>query len=169
MLEQEFDNLITANRADLFGFVALLDGQVHRANITDHSYTGARGALGATIVIDGASQTGKTLSVKETASGTSSISNFLRRGDFLSFQNSAGIYELKIVTEDFDLSSGTGDVSIWPEIHNSPADAAAINTSSPQGTFILMDDETARPSEPGNSDGEAFSTIRLRWVEDISG
>lgn len=167
-LELMFRNLVAGDRAELMGFIALLDGKLHRANIADPSYTGKRGSGSATIEVDGAGQSGRTLSVRETSSGTSTVANFLRRGDMLSYLAGNGLYELQMVTSDFNLSGGSGDVSVSPGIRSAPADGAAINLTAPIATYMLVDDQNGRSNAPGNPDGEAFSDFTLRFIQDIA-
>jgi len=59
-----FTSLEGEERAIMKAFTARMNGNVHRALIYDHSYHGARGALGGTPLVDGAGQTGETLDVK---------------------------------------------------------------------------------------------------------
>lgn len=161
LLTLEFRNLSSSSRAVLMGYLAFQEGQVNRIGIGDPSYTGARGALGVSVEVDGASQSGTTLDIREVSSGTSSISNFLRAGDQISYSN--GTYnELKMVTSDTNLSSGSATVPIFPEIHGPPADGAAIETSSPVGTFMLAQPIIQWSNRPG-----VFSDFTIELLEDI--
>lgn len=168
VMRMTFNNLQGEDRATLQGYIAGLQGKVNRAEIKDHSYTGARGALGTTIEVNGADQTGTSLDVRITGGGGASISGFLLAGDRISFSNGTN-KEYKMVTADFDLTSGTGTLEIYPGIHTSPANLAAIETTTPVGTYMLIDDPawTNRPGYDGTS-ASPFSDVSLSFVEDIA-
>lgn len=168
IIRMTFNNLQGANRGVLLGYIASLQGKVNRAEIGDHAYTGARGALGPAIKIDGANQTGTSVDVTITGGGGSSVSGYLLAGDRVSWSNGTN-KEMKMVTEDFDLTGGSGTLKIFPGIHTSPANLAAIETTNPVGTFILVDDP-AWTNTPGADAGSAspFSNVSLSFIEDIA-
>jgi hypothetical protein len=160
-----FQNLRTDERGILKGLLGFMDGQVNRIQVGDHSYTGARGALGGTPLVKGASQNGTAL----ITDGWPNSTLVLKAGDLFSFSN--GTYsELKQVTTDAT-SDGSGNVTIniAPEIHTSPADNVALVTVAPVGTFMLASpviNWTNRPSQIGGVSAPS-SDISLDLVEDI--
>lgn len=180
MMRMVFNNLQGSSRRVLQGYLNFMEGQVNRIETIDHSYTGALGALGVNIEVDGANQTGTTLNIKEVSAGTSTIANFLKAGDLICFSNGT-YYELKQVTSDTDLSSGTASVPIAPEIHTSPADAQAVETGSftsaitsaswsyPVGTFMLVSPVVRWGNRPGQVSGSSspFSDFTVELMEDI--
>ncbi len=150
-----------SDRTALLSFLAKLHGQVHRIESKDHSYAGVQGALGATIEIDGANQTGTSLDVT-VSTGSSAVVGFLLAGDQISFSNGTN-KELKLVTEDVDLVAGDATIPIWPGIHTSPANGASVEVSNPVGTFILMSNPMQWNSRPG-----IFSDFNIELLEDIT-
>jgi len=167
-ISMTFDNLQGDNRGILRGFLAQLNGQVHRAEIFDHSYVAARGALGAVVIVDGADQTGNSLTIKD-GTGTTNITDFYKAGDYLSYSNGTN-KELKMVTADADMVSGVVIVPISPEIHVSPADLAAIDNTNPEGTFMLTEPVVDWSNRPGQQAGAVspFSSFSIQFVEDIA-
>lgn len=164
---QRYSNLQGQERRIMQAFLARMNGQQHRALIYDHSYHNARGTLGGTPVVDGASQAGKTLDIRGMSN---SITGIFKAGDQISFQNANGNYELKLVLSDAD-SDGTGDVSvdITPEIHVSPADGATIVTANPAGTFMLAGPDVGWSNRPeGSGSDPLLSDFDIQWIEDIS-
>lgn len=165
LLRLVFNNLRTDDRGVLRGYLAFQEGQVNRIEVGDHSYTGARGALGGTPLVNGASQTGTSL----ITDGWPNSTLVLKAGDLISYDN--GTYkELKMVTAD-GTSDGSGNLtlSIMPEIHTAPANNAAIETASPVGTFMLAGNAvnwTNRPSQVAGASAP-FSDITIELIEDI--
>ena len=165
-----YNNLMEADRANIKGILARLNGQEHRVSVGDYAYRGARGALGTIVEVDGANQQGTSLVVREIASGTSTISGFLNQGDLISFVNATGNSELKMVTADVDLTSGAATIPIMPEIHTSPVDSATIVTSSPYGTFMLSQRSQQWSDRAGQQSGVAspISAVSIDLIEDIT-
>ena len=150
----QFNNLTGADRAAMQAFVTKLNGQEHRFNLHDHSFT-RRGTGGGTLRVNGANQSGASL-VCDGA--TASITNYLREGDYVSFGN-----ELHLITADTN-SDGSGNVtlSIAPPIRKSPADDTAIDYTSPvSGVFML-----ASPASWSNQPG-VFSSFSIEAIEDV--
>ena len=165
-LSMQFDNLQASERGVLQGFLGYLQGQVNYVEIGYPAYTGARGALGVSVEVAGADQTGTQLAIRQTASGTSTISGFLKAGDLVSF-DSGTTKELKMVTADFDLASGIGTLAITPPINLSPADAAAIETAAPVGTFMLAGPDLAWSDSGGVLNGSVslLSSFSVELME----
>lgn len=165
VLRLVFNNLQTDERGVLRGYLAFMEGQVHRVEVGDHSYTGARGALGGTPLVNGASQAGTSL----VTDGWPNSTLVLKAGDLISFTN--GTYkELKMITSDAT-SDGSGNctLSIMPEIHTAPANNAVIVTASPVGTFMLASPAIRWSNSPSRSGSVSapMSNISIDLVEDI--
>jgi len=165
LLRLSFINLRADDRAVLKGFMAFMEGQVNRIEVGDHSYTGARGALGGTPLVNGASQVGTSL----ITDGWSASTLVLKAGDLFSFSN--GTYsELKQVTSDATSdASGNLTISIAPEIHTSPVDNVSIVTASPVGTFMLASPIVRWSNRPSQSGGVSspLSDLSVDLMEDI--
>ena len=158
-----WENIGNAERAQVLGFFARLNGAEHRFKYYDHGYT-RRGTAGGTPRIRGASQSGNTL---EIDGATSSVTNYLRAGDWLSFSSDS---ELKMVTADCD-SNGSGQVSvpIIPKIRVAPTDNELIDIAAPvYGTFIMVNDELSWTNTPMFGDNNSTgSTVSIEAIEDI--
>lgn len=168
IISMSFNNLQGNNRGIMKGFLAKLNGQVHRASIYDHSYIAARGVLGASLTVNGAGQTGTTISLKD-GTGSTGISDFFLAGDYVSIFNGTN-KELKMVTVDASMASGVISVPIMPEIHTSPGDGNAVTIVNPAGTFILGSPEIDWTNTPSQLSGVAspISAFELIFIEDIA-
>ena len=121
------------NASLLKGLVAELNGGRNRLLAPDWGYV-MRGVGGGSPTVDGAGQTGHTLNINTP--GQTSVTNYLRIGDYLAFNN-----ELKMVTSDVNTDgSDNASVPITPAIYTSPADLAAVDIVAPvEGVFLLVD------------------------------
>ena len=165
-LRMTFNDLQGADRSILRAFLAEMEGQVNRAEITDHAYTGARGALGGTPLVKGVDQTGSSL----ITDGWPNSTLVLKAGDLFSYDNGTN-KELKMVTAD-GTSDGSGNLtlSIAPEIHTSPANNATITVVDPVGTFMLATPAVRWTNVPSQVAGSASpaSDFSIEGVEDIA-
>lgn len=150
----QFRNLGGAERAEMQAFLTKLNGQEHRFFLHDHSYV-KRGAGTGTLSVKGAGQTGSTL----LCDGASlSVTNYLRAGDYVSFNN-----ELHMVTEDAD-SDGLGDItlSLAPPIRKPTIDNGLIDIDVPVlGVFMLAGKVS------WTNDVNRFSNFTIEAVEDV--
>ena len=113
-----------------------------------------RGTIAGTPLVNGASQTGNTLTIDGCTVGTT-----LLAGDFFSVNS-----ELKMVTADVT-ADGAGAMSITfePPLRSSPADNAALTTTRPTARFMLQEDVQAWSTRPG-----LRTDFELVFVEDIN-
>lgn len=150
-----FSNLTGAQRSELQAFISKLDGQTHRMRIRDYGAVRFGTAIPPqTPLVNGASQTGATL-VADGA--TSSQTDYLKAGDYISFNN-----ELHMVTSDVDSdSSGNLSIPIAPPIRKSPADGASIECYTPTGVFMMT-------NNPAWSTQSLYvSSITIEAIEDV--
>ncbi len=155
-----FQNVITADRAELQAFLAKLNGLEHRFYIHDHAYT--RRGSGSGGLVNGASQTGNTL----VTDGWPTSQTIFKAGDQFSYDRGTNNHELKIVTQDAT-SDGSGNltINIWPEIHVSPANNASIRVTTPFQTFMLESPDVAWSNAPGSN---ILSGITFTGIEDLN-
>lgn len=87
-----------------------------------------------TPVVDGEGQTGNTLNITGAPAGTA---GWLLKGDYfqLGSGNTARLYK-SLVNVDID-SAGDGQITFWPRLRASPAEAAPVIVSNAQGRFRL--------------------------------
>ena len=150
----QFNNLSGDDRKVMQAFLVKLNGQQHRFTLQDHSHT-LRGAGGGTLRVNGASQSGTTL-VCDGA--TASVNNYLRAGDYISFNN-----ELHMVVVDANSdASGNVSLSIAPPIRKTPADDTIVDYTVPVvGVFML-----AGPAS-WNTTIDIHSSFNIEAVEDV--
>jgi hypothetical protein len=129
-----FNGLGSDRYREFMAFLAKLRGRANRVALTDYGYTGARGALGGTPIVDGAGQyPGASLNV---SGFPNSVTNVMRAGDY--FQVGT---ELKLITQDIN-SDGTGDATLVfePPLRAAPTNGASIITTAPAALMMLADD-----------------------------
>lgn len=150
----QFSNLKGDDRQEMQAFLVKLNGQQHRFTLHDHSYT-RRGAGGGTLLVKGASQSGSTLACD---GATASVTNYLRAGDYVSFNN-----ELHMVTADTNSdASGNVNLAIAPPIRKTPADNIEVDYAAPvSGVFML-----AGPAS-WETKTDISSNFRIDAVEDV--
>ena len=97
---------------------------------------GVRGSNGGTPLVDGASQTGNSIVIKNAEL---SAAGYLLKGDYFQFGSGSGS-ELKMVVEDVTTDgAGAATIVFEPAIKTSPADSSAIVTTGAKGVFRLSD------------------------------
>ena len=150
----QFNNLSGDDRKVMQAFLVKLNGQQHRFTLQDHSHK-LRGAGGGTLRVNGATQSGTTL-VCDGA--TASVNNYLRAGDYISFNN-----ELHMVVVDANSdASGNVSLSIAPPIRKTPADDTIVDYTVPVvGVFML-----AGPAS-WNTTIDIHSSFNIEAVEDV--
>lgn len=113
--------------------------------------------VGGTILVNGASQTGNSLTVDGM---TTSTANILRKGDYfqLGTGTSARYY---MVTQNLD-SDGSGEGTLYfePSLRESPADNAQLDITAPVGLFRL-----AEPSVEWAADQSNIYDITISFIE----
>ena len=150
-LNFNFINKSGLARRELQAFKVKLNGQEHRVQTKDHSYSGALGTPTGTPLVNGGSQTGTTL----ITDGWSNLTNIFKTGDQFQIGN-----ELKMITADVT-SSGTGEATIafMPPLRSSPANNAPIIVTDPQGVFILEGTEHGWGTAVSGHSNFGFSLI----------
>ncbi len=121
----------------ILAWLARLRGSAGRFYLHDHSLPTPQGIATGTPLVKGASQTGLTL---VTDGWTISQTGILKAGDMFGFGS-----ELHMVAVDAD-SDGSGDstITLVKPIRTSPANNAAITTSSPKATMMLLENNHAK-------------------------
>jgi hypothetical protein len=117
-------------------FFMLLEGRANSFNAYDPDRKAARGVATGTPLVNGASQTGSSLTIDGC---THSVTGWLLPGDFFNVNG-----ELKMATSQVNTnSSGQATINFKPALRSSPADNAPIITTRPYCTMILADDMQA--------------------------
>ena len=148
-----------ATHATWVGFLVGLHGRLGTFTVGDQDAQTALGSASSspgTPVIDGASQTGKTLNMDGVPSGAT---NYLKIGDYIQLANN----RLHMVTADGSAdSAGNIALEIWPSLRESPSDGATIIVDSTVGIFRLRNN---RPTWSINTAG--IYTVNFTAVEAV--
>ena len=141
------------------GFLVGLNGRQGTFTVGDKDAQTALGSASSspgTPVIDGASQTGKTLNIDGVPSGAS---NYLKIGDYIQLANN----RLHIITANGSAdSAGNIALEIWPSLRESPSDGATVIVDSTVGIFRLANN---RPTWSINTAG--IYTVNFIAVEAV--
>lgn len=121
-------------------FLLKLNGKEGTFLIGDRSSDTPRGSAGGTPLVAGASQTGNDLN---TDGWPVSITGVLLAGDYIQLGTGATARLYKLLDNADSDVAGAATLTLWPEITTatSPADNAAIVTSSAVGLFRLASNE----------------------------
>ena len=112
--------------APIHAFIIKQRGQFDTFTVTPPVISSAQGLGGGTPLINGASQTGR--SVVSDGWPTGATLTVLKAGDFIKFANHTKVY---MVTADATCdTSGNATISIEPELQTSPANDTAITYNS---------------------------------------
>lgn len=149
-----YQNLTDSERRILKAFIAQLRGAAGRFYLWDHNQPYPSGIATGTPVVNGAGQTGSSLSV---SGWTASKTGILKAGDY--FQVGT---ELKMMVADANSNgSGIATLTFEPPLRAAPANGASIITTRPKCIMRLKDDEQDRfPVIPGH-----FSNVTLEGSE----
>ena len=142
------------NSLEYIGFLQRLQGRVHSFFGFDANHRSPSGTIaGSTLLVDGASQTGTSL----TLDGAQASTTVLKAGDFFSVNS-----ELKMVTVDAT-SDSSGDVTVnfVPSLRSSPSDDAVITTTNPVCTMKLTGDSTTYSINTAGIYGISFSGLEV--------
>lgn len=150
-----FRQLDSATRRELMGFLVRMNGLEHRMLFHDHAYSRG-GAGGGTPLVNGASQTGRELTIDGC---TPSTANWLKSGDFFKVGS-----QLLMMERDADADAGgNATLAFWPALRFNPANNAPISIDPPlSGTFMLADPSVSWSNIPGN-----FSSFSFDLIEDV--
>lgn len=120
-------------------FLLALNGMEGSFLMGEPGYTTPQGTWsGGSPLVNGASQSGKTLNIKNLADGVT-----WKAGDYfqLGTGSTSRLYKITQDGAQVGSPSGFGVLCFTPRIRTSPADAAAITLASPKGMFMLADND----------------------------
>ena len=151
--------MLRANAAAIQAFLLKVGGD-NRFYAGDPDATTPRGAATGTPVVNGASQTGTSLI---TDGWTPSVTNILREGDYVAFQNGNARREMHMVVADVNSDGGgNATLTIEPPIRSAPANNETIITASATCEMALIsDDEMAWEADQVSLYGITFSGIEV--------
>lgn len=142
VIRARFSQLKRAEMAELEAFIARQRGGVHTFTWHHLGQPTPRGSAPGAPLVNGASQTGTTLT---TDGWTVSQADILLPGDLFAVNG-----ELKRIVEAVDSdASGEATLTFEPPLRTAPADNVALTTTNPTTTFALLDGVQGKPSQRG--------------------
>ena len=129
-----------AEAEEWFSFLVKLNGQYGTFLLGDpHSAPrGSAATTPGTPVVNGASQTGGTLSIDGLPA---SATGYLKAGDYIQLGSGATAKLHKVLNDVDSNASGEATLDIWPDLRSSPADDETVVISDAVGTFRLATNE----------------------------
>lgn len=111
---------------------------------------------GGGVVVDGASQTGRTLAVRGLRPEQTAV---FKAGDWIQLGSGSSTHLHKIVQDTDSDVNGAADLEITPRLRTSPADGAAVTYTSPLGQWRLASNETEWDIDLAKIYGLRFSAV----------
>lgn len=148
--------IMTRAQASAFrGFLLSLNGRYGTFLLGDPVETTPLGTWSTgSPQVDGASQTGRSLLIKNLTAGMT-----IKAGDWFQL-GSGSTTELHQVAVDATADgSGKATLDIWPRIRTSPANSAALVISSPKGRWRLADNANEYSVQIGQMYGFRFRAV----------
>lgn len=134
MAEVQLRAMTRASAEAIIAALVSLNGVEGSFYLGDTANKTPRGVATGAPLVKGGGQTGYDLA---TDGWTAGVAGIMKAGDWIELTQ-GGIKRLHKLTADAN-SNGAGEatLSLWPKLRASPADNAAIVTSSPVGKFML--------------------------------
>lgn len=149
-----------ADAETFIAFLAALNGQEGTFLMGDPVGATPRGLATGSPVVDGASQTGKTLN---TRGWTAGVNGILLSGDWIQLGSGSTTHLHKIVQDaDSNVGSPITDeavLEIWPRLRSSPSDGDVIVVNSAKGIWRLPTNVREYTIEEAVIFGVAFSAM----------
>lgn len=130
----EFPPMTRAQAEDFIGFMLALNGQEGTFTLGDPDGATARGIATGTPLVNGASQTGRTLVTDGWTTGQTGI---MKAGDWIQ----VGSYAYKVTQDANSDVSGNATLEIFPALQSSPSNNAAITVANTTTTWRLASNE----------------------------
>jgi len=94
----------------------------------------ARGSLGGTPVVNGANQTGQSLTIDGC---TPSVTGWLKAGDYIQLGSDSTSTLHKVLVDVNTDTGGAADIDIFPAMRTAPEDGSTVTVSNCVGRFRL--------------------------------
>ena len=98
-----------------------------------------RGSAGGTPRVNGANQTGDSISIDGC---TASQTGWLKAGDYIQLGSGAGSSLHKVLQDVSSNGAGQATIDVWPSIRTAPADNSAVVVNNAKGVFRLATSST---------------------------
>lgn len=148
--------LFTPDGENLLAMLLALNGRQGTFYLSDPTSFFPRGTPTGTPVVNGASQTGQTLTTRGWGNSSPKV---LKRGDYIQL-GSGTTQRIYRVLQDVDSgATGLATIDIWPRLRESPSDGEALVLTYPAGVFRLPDNNLTWDIEPPEIYGFEFSAM----------
>lgn len=114
-------------------FIYISDFQIE-ASSTATAYQKVIGSFGPTPLVNGGSQVGETLLIKNL---NQLVVGVLKAGDYIQLGTGSGTRLHKVLSDVTSDASGNASVDIWPSLRESPANNATITVVGTKARFRL--------------------------------
>ena len=118
---------------------------------------GSASSAAGTPVVNGASQTGNSLSID---GAPASATGYLKAGDYIQLGTGTSARLYKVLEDADSNASGEVDLTIWPDLRSSPDDGASVVVSSAKGAFRLN-----TPATDWNVSADGFYSMAFGAIE----
>jgi hypothetical protein len=138
---------VTASRADasaVIGFLLALNGKEGTFLMGPRNSATARGAATGTPLVNGGSQTGRSLI---TDGWSNSVTGILKAGDWIQIGSGSSARLYPIAQDANSNGSGQATLELGTRLRSSPSDNAAITVSNPMGLWRLAENAVAWSEE----------------------
>ena len=98
-----------------------------------------RGSAGGTPRVNGASQTGDSITIDGC---TASQTGWLKAGDYIQLGSGAGSSLHKVLQDVSSNGAGQATIDVWPSIRTAPTDDSTVVVSAGKGVFRLASSST---------------------------
>jgi len=143
--EIELPGMARADAEAWIGFFLSLNGREGTFLLGDPRNLTPQGTwAGASPLVNGGSQTGKSLAIDGLSAGAT-----VKAGDWLQLGSGASARLHKVTQDATANGSGQVTLDLWPRLRASPSDNAAVTIASAQGVFRLASNEIGWGLEPG--------------------
>jgi hypothetical protein len=130
----EFPLAVNADHALVRSFLFALNGKEGTFTMGPENSKTPRGVMTGSPVVNGAGQTGRTLS---TRGWTNSITGIVKAGDWIQLGSGATAHLYQVVQDASSNGSGIASLELGRPLLSSPADGATITVSNPVGVWRL--------------------------------
>jgi len=151
--------LSRADAEDWVAFLVALKGSKGTFLLGDPNGTTARGTASATPgtpVVNGADQTGDTLTIDGC---TASATGYLKAGDYIQLNGGSAATLHKVLADITTNASGQATLDLWPHIRNAPADGLTVSLGIAQGLFRLSSNEINWSIDVAAKYGISFAAV----------
>lgn len=155
-LKASLPPMVRADAERWVGFLLALRGMAGTFLVGDPLGKVARGVATGTPLVQGAGQTGKSLT---TDGWTINKTGILKAGDYFQLGTGASTRLHKLVQDANSDGAGIAVLDFFPSLRESPADNAALTIASAKGTFRLASNDSGWTVDLAKRYGVGFEAV----------